>query len=79
MRILVLFLISLTLVAQSPKPKLPGEDWVPLFNGKDLGGWIKIGNEQWDVVGRTIDNALLVCRLSHDFILKDWRVAGLYD
>ena len=37
------------------------------------------GNEQWDVVGKTSDGAILVCRLSHDFILKDWRVAGLYD
>jgi hypothetical protein len=32
---------------QGTQPKLPGEDWVSLFNGKDLSGWIKIGNEQW--------------------------------
>ena len=34
---------------QAPEPKLPGEDWVSLFNGKDLSGWVKIGNEQWAV------------------------------
>lgn len=44
-----------TLLAQNPgqpagaKPKLPGEDWVSLFNGKDLGGWVNIGKEKWVV------------------------------
>lgn len=42
------------LLAQSPKPKLPGEDWVSLFNGKDLSGWVSIGKEKWDVEGKTI-------------------------
>jgi hypothetical protein len=36
------------------KVKLPGEDWVSLFNGKDLTGWVKIGNEKWDVESNTI-------------------------
>jgi len=31
------------------KPKLAGEDWVSLFNGKDLTGWIQIGHESWTV------------------------------
>ena len=26
-----------------------GEDWVSLFNGTDLSGWVKVGNEQWSV------------------------------
>jgi protein ImuB len=51
----------------------------PWLKGGDWWNESIWGNEQWDVVGRTTDNALLVCRLSHDFILKDWRVAGLYD
>ena len=34
---------------RAPRPKLPGEQWVQLFNGKDLTGWQKIGNEQWNV------------------------------
>ncbi len=42
------------LCAQSARPKLPGEDWVPLFNGKDLSNWIKIGDEKWDVENGTI-------------------------
>ena len=46
--------LSLTLVAllgfaQTPKPKLPGEDWVSLFNGSDLSGWAKVGKESWTV------------------------------
>jgi hypothetical protein len=31
------------------KARLPGEDWIRLFNGNDLGGWTKIGNESWTV------------------------------
>lgn len=41
--------------AQRPKrPKLPGEDWVQLFNGKDLSGWTEIGKEKWIVNDGTI-------------------------
>jgi protein ImuB len=55
---------------------------------KTYGPWLKggdwwneaiWGNEQWDVIGKTVDGSLLACRLSHDFIQNDWRVAGLYD
>ena len=24
-------------------------EWRPLFNGKDLDGWVKVGNEKWEV------------------------------
>jgi hypothetical protein len=34
--------------AQSEKP-LPGEDWVTLFNGRDLTGWTEVGHEKWSV------------------------------
>jgi protein ImuB len=51
----------------------------PWLKGGDWWNESIWGNEQWDVIGKTANSALLVCRLSHDFILKDWRVAGLYD
>jgi protein ImuB len=51
----------------------------PWLKGGDWWNESIWGNQQWDVVGKTAESALLVCRLSHDFILKDWRVAGLYD
>lgn len=51
----------------------------PWLKGGDWWNESIWGNEQWDVIGKTADDALLACRLSHDFILKDWRVAGLYD
>lgn len=43
--------MALAALAQqkTPRPKLPGEDWVPLFNGKDLTGWVQIGKEKWTV------------------------------
>src|SRR6185436_3284960 len=39
------------LVAQVPRNRelLPGEQWVKLFNGKDLTGWVEVGKEKWTV------------------------------
>lgn len=31
------------------RTKPPGERWVELFNGKDLTGWVPVGNEKWTV------------------------------
>lgn len=48
------------LPAQLPKgARPPGEDWVQLFNGKDLSGWNVVGREEWTVsdgvlVGRAV-------------------------
>ena len=57
-RIFFLVMISaLSAMAQGPRVhngKLPGTDWVPLFNGKDLKGWIEIGKEKWMVEDGTI-------------------------
>ena len=54
MRLLLLLVLTVLLSAQNPKPKLPGEDWIALFNGKDLTGWTKIGNEKWEIENGTI-------------------------
>ncbi|MCW5981509.1 MAG: DUF1080 domain-containing protein [Bryobacteraceae bacterium] len=43
---------AFSLLAQ--KAKLPGEDWVSLFNGKDLTGWVEVGKEKWAVQDGTI-------------------------
>jgi hypothetical protein len=41
-------LSATTLFAQLPAgTKPPGEDWVQLFNGKDLTGWHNVGVEKW--------------------------------
>ncbi len=53
-RYAVLLLATCALAQNNTKPKLPGEDWVSLFNGKDLSGWTKIGNESWEVEDGTI-------------------------
>ncbi|MBI1897495.1 MAG: DUF1080 domain-containing protein [Acidobacteria bacterium] len=39
--------------AQPPKP-VPGAEWRPLFNGKDLTGWTIVGPERWVVEDGTI-------------------------
>lgn len=53
-RILLISLSAAVLLAQPKKPVLPGEDWVPLFNGKDLTGWVEVGKEKWTVEDGTI-------------------------
>jgi hypothetical protein len=52
----ILSLIAVAAVAQQgqQRPRLPGEDWVSLFNGKDLTGWVEVGKEKWTVEDGTI-------------------------
>ena len=52
LRTLLFLLCAANLLAQGPRvhiKKLPGEDWAPLFNGKDLNGWVEVGKEKWMV------------------------------
>ena len=58
MRLAALLFISIGLFAQ--KPKLPGEDWVALFNGKDLTGWVNVGKEKWEIEGDTIRGLAII-------------------
>jgi len=41
-------------LAQGTRAKLPNEQWVSLFNGKDLSGWVEVGREKWTVEDGTI-------------------------
>ena len=43
-----------TRAPQTVAPKPPGEDWIVLFNGKDLSGWTNIGKEKWEVEDGTL-------------------------
>ena len=43
----ILLLITVALSAQ--RVKEPETGWVSLFDGKDLSGWVKVGNEKWEV------------------------------
>jgi hypothetical protein len=50
MRYSLLIVLAGSLLAQADKKApLPGEDWVALFNGKDLNGWQEVGKEKWEV------------------------------
>jgi len=42
---------AVSLSAQGPAP---GADWIPLFNGEDLSGWVEVGQEKWQVEEGTI-------------------------
>jgi hypothetical protein len=55
--VLLASLLTQSLLAQSPRPKPPGEDWIVLFNGKDLSGWAPVGTagqDEWKVEDGTI-------------------------
>ena len=45
---MILSILLAAFLIQSPKPKAPGEDWVSLYNGKDLTGWVNVGHEKWE-------------------------------
>ncbi|GIU76377.1 MAG: hypothetical protein KatS3mg004_3464 [Bryobacteraceae bacterium] len=50
--------VAAALMAQLPRgAKPPGEDWVQLFNGRDLTGWRPVGKEEW-----TVENGVLIGR-----------------
>jgi len=46
MKLTALLLVSVV-AASAQRPVRPGEDWVSLFNGKDLTGWVEVGKEKW--------------------------------
>src|SRR5579872_2553074 len=57
MKLLLLAVAVLPLLsAQVPRnrPLYPNEQWVRLFNGKDLTNWVPVGHEKWTVEDGTI-------------------------
>ncbi len=53
---MLFFMISGLCAAQVPKNRalLPNEQWVRLFDGTDLNGWVPVGHEKWTVEDGTI-------------------------
>ena len=47
--LLSIFLLVAVTAAFGQRVRQPGESWESLFNGEDLTGWVKIGNEKWEV------------------------------
>jgi hypothetical protein len=56
LNLLLLFAVPALLPAQVPRNRAlyPNEQWVRLFNGKDLTGWVPVGHESWKVEDGTI-------------------------
>ena len=52
----ILIAVPKPIAAQTPskRPPLPGEQWVQLFNGKDLTNWVEVGKEKWTIEDGTI-------------------------
>jgi len=67
-----------TRAPQAVAPKPPGEDWIVLFNGKDLSGWTNIGKEKWEVEDGTL-HGIAVTReygyLQTDKSYKDFQLS----
>jgi hypothetical protein len=51
MKVLLALALPALLAAQVPANRalLPNEQWVRLFNGKDLTNWVEVGHEKWTV------------------------------
>ena len=45
--IMAIMMVVPCIVKGQEAAKLPGDDWISLFNGSNLDGWTKIGNESW--------------------------------
>jgi hypothetical protein len=78
MRFVSFLLASGLLLAQDTRSKLPGEDWVSLFNGKDLTGWVEVGKEEWKVEdgiihGRAVTKAYGYLKTDKNY--KDFQLA----
>jgi Domain of Unknown Function (DUF1080) len=43
-----------TVLAATQSSREPAHGWESLFNGRDLSGWVKVGNEKWEVEDGTI-------------------------
>ncbi len=64
-------------LAQAPAPP-PGEDWVSLFNGRDLAGWVEVGKEKWTVEDGVIHGQALTTEygyLKTAKLYKDFHLA----
>jgi hypothetical protein len=71
--ILFLFLSAALTQAQTAETR-----WTPLFNGKDLTGWVPVGNEKWTVEngtihGKTVDKEYGYLRTEQKY--KDFELA----
>src|SRR5262245_54949541 len=56
MRIFVFTLAIASLAFPQQRQRIVNAEtgWVSLFNGKDLTGWVKVGNEKWEIEEATI-------------------------
>jgi hypothetical protein len=71
--VLVVLVTTVVVAQQRRRPILPGEDWVALFSGKDLTGWVEVGKEKWEVEdgtihGRAISKAYGYLRTEKKFV-----------
>ncbi|MBI5084680.1 MAG: DUF1080 domain-containing protein [Acidobacteria bacterium] len=77
--LLLLILSAATVFAQRQAgPRPPGEDWVQLFNGKDVANWNSVGGQQWTVedgvlIGRSVNKDYGYLETPRDY--KDFQLS----
>ena len=71
----VIAAVSAIAVAQTPKNRapLPNEQWVSLFNGKDLTGWNPVGKEKWTVEDGLIHGKAITKEYGYLETTKDYK------
>jgi len=75
MLVTMLAVPALFLLAQTPRNRapLPNEEWVSLFNGKDLKGWVNVGHENWTVEEGTIHGQGVTKEYGYLMTEKDYK------
>jgi len=63
--------------AQHTRAKLPNEQWVKLFNGHDLTGWVEVGHEKWTVEDGTIHGQSITKEYGYLKTEKDYKDSEL--
>ncbi len=62
-------------LGQTPRNRapLPNEQWVQLFNGKDLSGWHEVGKEKWSVENGQIHGKAITKEYGYLETAKDYK------
>jgi len=66
-------LVCSSMMAQQTRAKLPNEQWVKLFNGQDLSGWVEVGHEKWMVEDSAIHGEAVTKEYGYLKTAKNYR------
>jgi hypothetical protein len=73
-----IWLMAVSLSAQSAPGIVEGSDWKALFNGQDLSGWVNVGVEKWEADHGTIHGMAVSKEYGYLRTEKDYKSFDLF-